>query len=111
MVHGDIGGNILLHPDLPPAVIDLSPYWTPVGFGEAVMVVDAVLWERADLRSMLALGKTGAAFGQLVVRAAVRRLLEVDCHHRLNGFPESHLDETELYRRFAEKLAGVENQT
>ncbi len=29
LVHGDLTGNLLFHTSLPPAVIDLSPYWRP----------------------------------------------------------------------------------
>jgi len=29
LVHGDLSGNVLLADGLPPAVIDLSPYWRP----------------------------------------------------------------------------------
>jgi len=29
LVHGDLCGNVLFEPGLPPAVIDFSPYWRP----------------------------------------------------------------------------------
>lgn len=29
LVHGDLTGNVLFAPGLPPAVIDVSPYWRP----------------------------------------------------------------------------------
>jgi uncharacterized protein (TIGR02569 family) len=31
LVHGDLTGNVLFHSQLPPLVIDLSPYWRPPG--------------------------------------------------------------------------------
>ena len=49
VVHGDLTGNILFHPELPPAVIDMSPYYRPVGFAAGVIVADAVIWHGADL--------------------------------------------------------------
>jgi len=107
VVHGDISGNILVHEGLPPAIIDFTPYWAPAGFGEAVFVVDAVLWEGADLLSLLRLGSTMAGFSQLLVRAATRRLLEVDCHHRMRGLPDSYLDEVDAYRGLADRLVDV----
>jgi len=48
LVHGDLTGNVLFADDLPPAVIDFSPYWRPTGFASAVVVGDALLWEGAD---------------------------------------------------------------
>ena len=47
-MHGDLTGNVLFARGLPPAVIDFSPYWRPVGFASAVVVGDALLWEGAD---------------------------------------------------------------
>ncbi|HUP87630.1 MAG TPA: phosphotransferase [Acidimicrobiales bacterium] len=48
LVHGDLGGNVLLADGAPPAVIDLSPYWRPVGWSLAVVAVDALVWSDAD---------------------------------------------------------------
>jgi uncharacterized protein (TIGR02569 family) len=48
LVHGDLGGNVLFHDSLPPAVIDVSPYWRPPGYADAIIVADAVAWEGAD---------------------------------------------------------------
>jgi len=54
-------GNVLFHPDLPPAIIDLSPYWRPALFATAIVVIDAMIWEGAD-RSALSVidGRSGA---------------------------------------------------
>jgi uncharacterized protein (TIGR02569 family) len=49
VVHGDLTGNILFHRELPPAVIDMSPYYRPVGFATGVIAADAVIWHGADL--------------------------------------------------------------
>jgi uncharacterized protein (TIGR02569 family) len=57
LVHGDLGGNVLLPGDGDdgddgagdrPAILDLSPYWRPVGWAQAVVVVDALVWADAD---------------------------------------------------------------
>jgi uncharacterized protein (TIGR02569 family) len=48
LVHGDLTGNVLLEPGLPPLVIDLSPYWRPPAFASAVVVADALVFEGAD---------------------------------------------------------------
>ncbi len=47
LVHGDLGGNVLFHDALPPAVIDVSPFWRPPGYADAIVVADAVAWQCA----------------------------------------------------------------
>lgn len=47
LVHGDLTGNVLFHTDLPPLVIDLSPYWRPPAFATAVVIADALVFEGA----------------------------------------------------------------
>jgi hypothetical protein len=49
LIHGDVSGNVLFADGLPPAVIDLSPYWRPSAYASAIVAVDAVLWHGADL--------------------------------------------------------------
>lgn len=48
LVHGDLSGNVLFAPGLVPGVIDLSSYWRPVRYAEAVVAVDALLWYDED---------------------------------------------------------------
>jgi len=47
LIHGDLGGNVLFHDSLPPAVIDVSPYWRPPDYADAIVVADAVAWHGA----------------------------------------------------------------
>jgi uncharacterized protein (TIGR02569 family) len=49
VVHGDLYGNVLFAGSAPPAVIDLTPYWRPVGWAAGVVVVDAVAWGGAPV--------------------------------------------------------------
>lgn len=72
LVHGDLTGNVLVHPGLPPAVIDVSPYWRPVEWGTAVVVADALVHRGAGpgLVARLLPGPDG---GQLLVRALLFR--------------------------------------
>lgn len=49
LVHVDLARNLLWAEGLPPAVIDLTPYERPAGYGVAMVVVDAVLWYGADV--------------------------------------------------------------
>ncbi len=72
VVHGDLSGNVLVHPGLAPAVIDLAAYWRPAPWGAAVVVADALVWHGADaaLVDLLLPGPDGA---QLLVRAVLFR--------------------------------------
>ena len=74
LVHGDLGGNVLFADGLPPAVIDFSPYWRPVGFAAAIVVADALVWEGANAGILS--GVAGVpSFEQLFLRALVYRLV------------------------------------
>ncbi|MGW0802304.1 hypothetical protein [Nonomuraea sp. NPDC002799] len=73
LVHGDLGGNMLLLPGQPPAVIDFSPYWRPVGYAEAIVVADGLLYHHAEpeLVDSVLPGRDGL---QMLVRALIFRL-------------------------------------
>jgi hypothetical protein len=72
LVHGDLAGNVLFHPELPPLVIDLSPYWRPPAFASAVVVVDALVWLGADEDLVKPLLED-EGFPQLLLRALLFR--------------------------------------
>jgi uncharacterized protein (TIGR02569 family) len=74
VIHGDLGGNVLLAAGLPPAIIDISPYWRPAGFGIAIIVADALVWEGAE-DSLLDAVVDVPHFPQLLVRALIYRLV------------------------------------
>jgi uncharacterized protein (TIGR02569 family) len=81
LVHGDLSGNVLLADGLAPAVIDVSPYWRPAAYADAVVVVDALLWWSADAQLVDELTPRELDDGdwqQLLVRAAVFRLVSLD---------------------------------
>ncbi len=72
LVHGDLTGNVLFHPRLPPLVIDLSPYWRPPAFASAVVIADALVFEGASsdvVQPML----VDQAFPQYLLRALLFR--------------------------------------
>ncbi len=73
LVHADIGGNVLFDGDSEPAVIDFRPYWRPVDYVNAIVVVDAISWHdgSTDLIDAMLARKEGA---QLLVRAALFRV-------------------------------------
>lgn len=71
VVHGDLTGNVLLSPTLPPAVIDISPYWRPPEYAEAVVVADALCWHDAQASLLDQAGVSTAA----VARALLFRMV------------------------------------
>lgn len=90
VIHGDMGtGNVLFAPQLPPAVIDISPYFRPADFSIAIMVIDALVYEGADI-SILNLCQGFKDFDQLLMRALARRILEYIGHQnhpeRINDY-------------------------
>ncbi len=72
LVHGDLSGNVLFHPHLPPLVIDLSPYWRPPAFASAVVIADALVFEgaRPDVVQPMLVDPT---FPQYLLRALIYR--------------------------------------
>lgn len=81
LIHGDLSGNVLLTAGLAPAVIDVSPYWRPAAYADAVLVVDALLWWHAD-SSLLNIGRPkgidDCIWTSLLVRGLTFRLLSFD---------------------------------
>jgi len=47
LVHSDLAGNVLTDTSGSAFVVDFSPAWRPVGWAEAVCVLDSVLWKAA----------------------------------------------------------------
>lgn len=69
LVHGALTGNVLFAEGLPPLVIDLSPYWRPPGYAEAVVLADALLHEGAGEADVAPL----VVEPQYLLRALVQR--------------------------------------
>jgi len=72
LVHGDLTGNVLFHDDLPPLVIDLSPYWRPPAFASAIVVADALLFHGAG-KDVIEPLLDDPAFPQYLLRALIFR--------------------------------------
>ncbi|EEP81630.1 predicted protein [Uncinocarpus reesii 1704] len=102
LVHGDLAGNVLFSksdPRATPAIIDLSLYWRPVEYSEAIVIADGLIWhgEGEDLVHLLG---TEEFQLQMLVRALIFRIVasseairEADC--ALDGL----LDEPKLFER------------
>lgn len=74
VVHGDLAGNTLLHPGLPPAVIDLSLYARPVEWSVAVLCIDGVAFGGAPT-DLLTTGSADPSFPQYLARALLFRMI------------------------------------
>jgi uncharacterized protein (TIGR02569 family) len=100
LIHGDLGGNVLFAAGEPPAVIDFSPYWRPVGLALAVAAVDALTWSGADPAILGELADQ-PELDQLLARAHVGRLVtEVVSRH---GDPDS----LEAVARTSQPVTGL----
>ena len=77
VVHGDVGGNVLFADasGLPPAVIDLSPYYRPRAFANAILVADSVAWEHAPLTLAERFLAPDESRAELLARAVIFRLV------------------------------------
>jgi uncharacterized protein (TIGR02569 family) len=73
-VHGDLLGNALFEPGMPPAVIDWAPYWRPAAWAAAVVAVDAMCWHGAG-KEVLDRDAQFEAWAQMLVRALLFRLI------------------------------------
>ncbi len=72
LVHGDLTGNVLFAGSALPAVIDMTPYWRPLEWATAVVVVDAIAWGGAGIE--LATNQQVAEWRQVLRRALMFRL-------------------------------------
>ena len=77
IIHGDFNGNVLFVDRLPPAVIDFSPYWRPAAFAQAVVLIDAAVWDKnATVPELLEVFSPTDQIVQLTLRATLRRMFE-----------------------------------
>lgn len=103
LIHGDIAGNMLYAPGQPLAIIDFSPYWRPAIYAEALLFVDAVMWEGAPW-SILELMSPDDVTTQVILRAAMRRLAEVNQHYLTGKKPETYLSQSRHYWAFLNRM-------
>ena len=94
VVHGDLPGNVLFAPGLPPAIIDWPVYWRPVSWALAVAVADALCWYGAapDLPARWA---HLPAWGQMLIRALIYRIATHEAAFAPAGWTP---DQIEAYR-------------
>jgi uncharacterized protein (TIGR02569 family) len=101
LIHGDLTGNVLFHEDLPPAIIDFSPYYRPPGYASAIVAVDAVIWHDAD-PALVDLVVPEVDRYQLLLRALIFRMVSSGLFWR--GQPAEVEREARTYERFVNAL-------
>ncbi|RSL56797.1 hypothetical protein CEP54_008633 [Fusarium duplospermum] len=77
LIHGDLTGNVLFDdndPTAPPGIIDITPYWRPAVFAEAIVVADGLAWHGQGEGLVETYG-TDEVHLQLLVRALYWRCL------------------------------------
>lgn len=102
LVHGDLVGNVLFADGLPPAIIDLSLYWRPVGYSAALVVADALAWEGAQ-PSIIELIEHFEGWPQLLLRAAIFRIAVSELARRAEPWRN---DLTEHYRPLVDQIVA-----
>jgi uncharacterized protein (TIGR02569 family) len=73
VVHGDLFGTLLFDGDAPPGLLDLVPFWRPVEWAAAVIVVDALAWGGAP-DELIGEWVHLDAWNQVLLRALLFRL-------------------------------------
>jgi hypothetical protein len=87
-------GNVLFADGMPPAIIDLSLYWRPVGYSAALVVGDAITWEGAAPSIVRRIAHF-AGWPQLLLRAVIFRII---VNHLARRETPSRKDLSEHYR-------------
>lgn len=76
LIHGDLTGNILFDDEAgePPGIIDMTFYWRPAAYAEAIVVADGLAWYKQG-RGLIESYGMGETRLQLLVRALHWRCL------------------------------------
>ncbi|SNY71349.1 aminoglycoside phosphotransferase [Paractinoplanes atraurantiacus] len=96
LVHADLTQNVLFAPGLPPAIIDISPYWRPPAYADGIVVADALSWHDAPSSLWKTVGVSPAA----VARALLFRMATTN-ERLLSGADANLRDEARRYGRAA----------
>lgn len=87
LIHGDLNlNNILIAKNLPPAIIDLAPYWRPVEFALAVMAFWVGPYEGNP--EILEQFRHIREFDQMLIRAGLRMILTQKDPQHATGLEE-----------------------
>ena len=97
LIHGDIAGNMLFT-DSVPAAIDITLYWRPACYAKALLAMDVQVWEQADPKRLHDLIVDIPNIEQLLVRAALRRVIaQPEQVATIGKEPEAALEKAQSY--------------
>ncbi|KAF4493841.1 phosphotransferase family [Fusarium agapanthi] len=76
LIHGDLTGNVLFNSETnnPSVIIDITFYWRPAEYAEAIIVADGLIWLNGD-RKLVEIFGTDHTRVQLLARALYWRCL------------------------------------
>lgn len=96
IIHGDLTGNILFDEgsQLSPGIIDLTVYWRPAEYAEAIIVADGLVWHGQG-EALLSMFSVTEVRLQLLVRALYWRCLCFAIDPDM-GFVEAHIPKTDF---------------
>ena len=100
LVHGDLFGTVLFADNELPGITDITPYWRPVSWAAAVVVVDALSWGGADA-GLVERWDAMAHWPQMLLRALMFRLAVHALH------PKSSAHALRGLERTAEQVLGL----
>lgn len=108
LIQGDPSeGNFVFSPGLPPALIDVSPYWRPPEYAVASYIADAITWSGAPPQ-LLDSVRAVPDMGQLLYRAVLFRLIVA----RLVRPEEAHVSRMwGAYERFVGMIGQWEERS
>lgn len=108
LIHGDISGNILFNEPLPPTIIDMSPNWRPANYATAIIIVDAIVWEKAP-DSLLKEMNNNFESNQLLLRAVMWRIKATEEY--IKHFKKGAIDKISAYNNLINLLIKRSNQS
>lgn len=100
LVHGDLTNNVLFAAGLPPAIIDISPYWRPPAYAEGIVVADGLCWHDAPS----SLWETVDVPATAVARALLFRMATTNQRVRSTAAGVDLNDEARRYRLAVEAI-------
>jgi uncharacterized protein (TIGR02569 family) len=97
LIHGDMTGNILFDDNLPPAIIDMSPYWHPSEYATAIIIVDSIVWDNAP-NSLITEIANNDQNNQLLLRALIWRIKTTEEY--VSHYSKGSLEKLDYYNKF-----------
>jgi hypothetical protein len=97
LIHTDLAENVLVHKDEPPAIIDLTLYWRPVRYAEAIIVTDGLTWHGKG-RELIEFYGSDELGKQMLVRALYWRCLTWAIDSDLDWVRSNIADLVERYK-------------